>query len=250
MGKIFGFLIGAIFGPIGALIGFLFGSLFDFFKGPDSSFYSQEPDGLFENAFPLLAAAITRAAGVSKPKVIATKNVVIQVFGNQKAQRIMPLYKKYVERGYKQELLQNACDSILFSFDYRSKIYVISLLFTILRAKERFLLDELYMIERISRWIGISGYDFEMISKKFRTPGQFYEKEYTSHVSKSDPYQILGISSSAGDEEIKKQYRQLCKKYHPDLTAHLPEKEREEAEVKMKTIINAYESIKKERKLK
>lgn len=55
----------------------------------------------------------------------------------------------------------------------------------------------------------------------------------------SDPYKVLGVSPDASDEEIKKAYRELAKKYHPDL--HPGDKE---CERKMNEINAAYEQIK------
>ena len=60
-----------------------------------------------------------------------------------------------------------------------------------------------------------------------------------------DPYQILGVSRDASDEEIKKAYRELVKKYHPDNYANTPMADL--AEEKMKEINQAYNQIKQNR---
>ena len=60
-----------------------------------------------------------------------------------------------------------------------------------------------------------------------------------------DPYSILGVSRDASDEEIKKAYRRLSRKYHPDANINNPNKD--QAEEKFKEIQQAYDQIMKER---
>ncbi len=59
----------------------------------------------------------------------------------------------------------------------------------------------------------------------------------------SDPYQVLGVSPSASDEEIKRAYRELARKYHPDNYQNNPLADL--AEEKMKEINEAYEAVTK-----
>ena len=59
----------------------------------------------------------------------------------------------------------------------------------------------------------------------------------------TDPYKVLGVSRDATDEEVKKAYRQMARKYHPDNFQNSPESKL--AEEKMKEINEAYEQIKK-----
>ena len=61
----------------------------------------------------------------------------------------------------------------------------------------------------------------------------------------NDPYKILGVPEDASDEEIKKAYRELARKYHPDNYHDNPLEEL--AQEKMKEINAAYEQITKER---
>ena len=60
-----------------------------------------------------------------------------------------------------------------------------------------------------------------------------------------DPYKVLGVSRSASQEEIKKSYRNLSRRYHPDANVNNPNKE--EAEEKFKQIQQAYHQIMDER---
>lgn len=57
----------------------------------------------------------------------------------------------------------------------------------------------------------------------------------------TDPYQVLGVSPTASDDEVKKAYRQLCKKYHPDANVGKPDNA--QAEKKFMEVQQAYEEI-------
>lgn len=63
----------------------------------------------------------------------------------------------------------------------------------------------------------------------------------------TDPYSVLGVSRDATDEEIKKAYRTLSRKYHPDANINNPNKDK--AEEMFKTIQQAYNQIMKEKQV-
>ena len=61
----------------------------------------------------------------------------------------------------------------------------------------------------------------------------------------TDPYSVLEVSRNASDDEIKKAYRNLSRKYHPDANINNPNKD--QAEAKFKEVQQAYQQIMKER---
>jgi DnaJ like chaperone protein len=63
--------------------------------------------------------------------------------------------------------------------------------------------------------------------------------------NKRDYYDILGVSKSASAEEIKKAYRQMAIRYHPDKVIHMGEEYQKGAKEKFQKIQEAYENIKK-----
>ena len=64
-----------------------------------------------------------------------------------------------------------------------------------------------------------------------------------------DYYDILGVSKTASPEEVKKAYRRMAMKYHPDKVAPLGEEVQKSAQEKFRSVNEAYETIKKERQM-
>ena len=64
---------------------------------------------------------------------------------------------------------------------------------------------------------------------------------------KRDYYEILGVGKSASDDEIKKAFRKLAVKYHPDKVSQMGEDVQKAAKEKFQKLNAAYETIKKQR---
>jgi DnaJ like chaperone protein len=96
--------------------------------------------------------------------------------------------------------------------------------------------DEIDVIRKISGYLGVSSSDFDSIQAMF-------VKDTTA------AFTILEIDPSANDQEIKRAYRKMAAKFHPDKVSHLGKEFQEMAEEKFKAISEAYEQIKKERSI-
>ena len=93
---------------------------------------------------------------------------------------------------------------------------------------------EIGLLENISNRLGIDHVTFMSVKS------MYYDDIESA-------YQVLGIDSSASNEEIKKAYRKIAMENHPDKVGHLGEDIRKAAEEKFSRINVAYEKIKKQR---
>jgi DnaJ like chaperone protein len=95
---------------------------------------------------------------------------------------------------------------------------------------------EVELIEKMARAMGISSDDFRSVKNMF--------------IPETDSsYRILEIDPSSPDKEVKKAYRKMAMKYHPDKVGHLGDSIRKGADEKFKKVNEAYERIKRERNM-
>lgn len=119
------------------------------------------------------------------------------------------------------------------------------------------------MIQNISDWMGISRSDFESLKamfffrnysqqQRYRGGGGYQQSQQESYIgsySRENDYKILEVDPNASDDEVKKAYRKMAMKHHPDKVNHLGEEVRKQAEEKFKLLNEAYDRIKKERNI-
>jgi DnaJ like chaperone protein len=117
---------------------------------------------------------------------------------------------------------------------YAARLQLLHYLFGVAMADNVGHPDEIRMIERIAGYLGISSSDFTSIKAMFI-------RDIDS------AYKILEISPDASDEEIKKAYRRMALKYHPDKVGNLGPDIQKSANEKFQQLNQAYEDIKRRR---
>lgn len=135
--------------------------------------------------------------------------------------------------------LDRICAAARTKMNYHSRLQLLHYLFGIAYADGRLSLAEQNVLLRISTFLEINPMDFRTVGAMFGGGG--------TAVSSSKAYEILGIEKNSTEEDIKKAYRQMALKYHPDRVTHLGEDVRKAAEEKFKKIQEAYETVKKEK---
>ena len=230
-----GFVLGG--GPIGALVGFLIGSVVDSAEVhtyTSSRTYSGNTPGAFGVSLIVLIAAVMKADGkVLKSELDYVKRFFISQFGPESAQEALVMLRDLLK---KEIPLNDVCLQIKNGMDYSSRLQLLHILFNVSAADGRFDKAEIDVIQQIATLLGVSSVDFESIKNMF--------------IPATDAaYRILEVERSATDEEVKKAYRKMAVKYHPDKVNHLGEDFRKNAEEKIKAVNEAYDKIKKERNL-
>lgn len=230
-------------GPIGAVLGFALGSLIDGFSSEEFSnpnTYSTgrrtAQSGDFEISLLLLSAVVIKADGKVNPNELKyVQNYFKQMYGTQRANNAFKLFKVFIKNN--DYSLPEICLQIRQNLAHPSRLQLIHYLFGIAGADGSVNQLEVAKIKTIARYLYISQYDFESIK------AMFYKENRTFY----DAYKVLEITKSATNAEVKKAYRKMVKKYHPDKLQHLGKEHLEGAEEKFRQVQKAYEQIQKER---
>lgn len=226
-------------GPLGALFGFAVGSMFD---GPRRDITTtsyrghryKTTAGDFGLSLLVLVAAVMKADGrVVKAELDYVKSFFRQQFGEETAAEALLMLRDLL----KQDIpLADVCRQIRNNMEYSSRLQLMHMLYGISLSDKRIDPREIQAIESISTYLNISVKDRESIKNMFIPSNDAY-------------YRILEISPEASNEEVKKAYRKMARKYHPDMVSHLGDDFKEVAHEKFRKVNEAYEGIKKSRNM-
>ena len=229
-----GFVMG---GPLGAVLGFLVGSMVDN-TTIQTSTYTGTPQNTAQGDFGMsllvLVAAMMKADNkVVKSELDYVRQFFVRQFGQSAAGEALVMLKDIL----KQDIpVRDVCLQISRNMDYSSRLQLLHLLFNISIADGTINSLETEAIEKMSGYLGIASSDFVSIRNMF--------------VPETDSsYKILEIEHAATDDEVRKAYRRMAMKYHPDKVSHLGEEFRKTADEKFKNVNEAYKKIKKERNM-
>ncbi len=225
-------------GPLGGIIGYAIGSLFSgngakrIRSEVTDTFGNTEEKRDFNVTLLVLSAAVMKADGnVRKSELDYVKRFFLQNFGQERAESYIKMLREILEKDYN---LYEVSQQVGRYMDYASRLQLLHYLFGIANADSRISQEELNVVNLISDYMGVTNSDFKSVKAMF--------------IKETDnAYKILGIDSSASDEDVKKAYREMAKKNHPDLVSNLGDEVRQAAEKKFQEINAAYEAIKKQR---
>jgi len=226
-------------GPLGALLGFAMGSVFD---GPrqnttTTSFRGQQyktTAGDFALSLIVLVAAVMKAdQKVVKSELEYVKNFFRKQFGNETANEALIILRDLLKQNIP---VADVCRQINKNMEYSSRLQLLHILYGISASDKYFDPREIRAIESIASHLNISEKDRESIKNMFIPSDDAY-------------YKILEIDPGVSNEEVKKAYRKMARKYHPDMVSHLGEDFQKIANEKFRKVNEAYEKIKKSRNM-
>ena len=227
-------------GPIGAILGMALGSVVDgFSKGninvdtqPGYGRQSRTQSGDFEVSLLILSTIVIKADGKQDQRELDfVRQQFVGMYGKERANHAFKLFK---EINKQQFSTRQVCMQIRQMMDHSSRLQLLHFLFGIAKADGIVVESEVKSIHTIANYLGINPRDFESIKAMF-------------YNSSDNAYKILEIDKSASTSEIKKAYRKMAKKYHPDKVIHLGKEHQKGAEEKFRQVQDAYEQLQKER---
>ncbi len=147
---------------------------------------------------------------------------------------------------------------------------VLDLLLDLVYAEGLIVQPKLVLVQKLCSALGVSEHELVALSAMKGYGPAWHQAQYTRYSRASgqargshqggrpqppprpsdvDPYAVLGITSAAGDGEIKRAYRKLMSQHHPDKLVGVPDEVRRRSEERAREINAAYERIKQERGL-
>jgi len=217
-------------GPIGGILGVIF-------AGSSEKNYrqvKQSQAGDFMVSLLVLFAKVMKADGkLLKSELDYVKSFLKRNLSRQQAQVFIKMFQEILKQEYSTA---EVCRQIQRSMDHPSRLELMHVLFGLSASDGEIHPEEVRVIHTISGYLNISNKDYESIKAIFI-------KDINS------VYKILEIDSSASDNDVKKAYRKMAVKYHPDKVAHLGKEIQKTAEDKFKAVNDAYSEIKKQRKM-
>ena len=217
-------------GPIGGILGVIF-------AGSSEKTYrkvKQSKAGDFMVSLLVLFAKVMKADGkLLKSELDYVKSFLKRNLSRTQAQVFIKMFQEILKQEYSTA---EVCRQIQRSMDHPSRLELMHVLFGLSASDGEIHPEEVRVIHTISGYLNISNKDYESIKAIFI-------KDIDS------AYKILEIDSSASDNDVKKAYRKMAVKYHPDKVAHLGKEIQKTAEEKFKAVNDAYSEIKKQRNI-
>ena len=239
MAAIIGFLF---FRLPGALLGFVIGSLIDNMGRPggggtlfeDLTRQRVSPADFELNLLTLCSIVIKADGQISQREMDYVRQYFLQTYGKERANAIFRTYNEVNKR--REISAYRICTFLNQRTRYEVRLQLVHFLFGIAQADGAVSQAEINKLHEIAGYFRINAYDFESIKAMFIK-------------SADNAYKILEIEKTATDDEVKKAYRKMAKKYHPDKVITDNEAIKKGAEEKFKQVQKAYEQIQKERGL-
>ncbi|MGD9493424.1 MAG: DnaJ domain-containing protein [Bacteroidales bacterium] len=233
---VFGALGWAFIGPIGGLFGFVLGAYFDYAsqeKIRTNAEGATTPGDFRLSLLALLAAVMKVDRKNLKVELDFIKQVFNNTFGAQYTKHSMPLLKELLN---KEIPVRDICFQVRTHMDHAARLELVNVLLSLCMVDQELHPAENELMKKISMWLGISDKD--------------YQSMHSVHIPDTGwAYKILEVKPDASDDEVRKAYRRMAMKYHPDRVAHLGDDVAKSAGEKFKAVSKAWDEIKKERNI-